>query len=290
MGCMLNKVVHRSQAVDARVSTENQWSNKFEPVNSPSPALNTSYQNMRLPCMSTVPKGLPPEILSEKERLLHAIIKSDIREVKAILDRGNFNIDEPLDSQGNTASHIAAYCDPCLLQLLIAYGSDINRQSNDDGLLNTPLHVAALHDNKDTLKLLVDSGKADLSRVNTRGMTPFNLAFLNESYECLEILLSAGHDPNRELIPGITPLIAALSRGNVKMTELLTKYGSNVNDCHSSQTPLNIACATQNVKLVEILLKSGADPSPNNGHPTPLQVSQEANNQTIIGLLKSYAS
>ncbi len=57
----------------------------------------------------------------------------------------------------------------------------------------------------------------------------------------------------------ITPLCAAITKGDLETVRKFIEYGADVNEKSNDMTPLMIAARYNNVEIVKILLDNGAD-------------------------------
>ena len=82
----------------------------------------------------------------------------------------------------------------------------------------------------------------------------------HRQYDLLRSLIAKGADVNMAGEKGITPLIMAVMRNDVKCVNILLKAGADVNkgDFYSD-TALMWAARTGHTKCLEILIKSGVD-------------------------------
>jgi ankyrin repeat protein len=108
---------------------------------------------------------------------------------------------------------------------LLAEGVDVNAVSAD-GM--AALHWAVQLDETETAKRLLD-GEAKASVTNRYGITPLWLACRNGNSELVEMLLSAGADPNDRQIGSQTVLMTAARAGNSVAVKSLLQHGADVN-------------------------------------------------------------
>ena len=137
---------------------------------------------------------------------------------------------------------------------------------------NTPLHLAALHNQPAIAALLLANG-ADVNarnidehripRAANAGETPLTLALLSYQHkEMLELLLTHGADVNIMLSDGDTPLHRATKRDRPDDVELLLANGADPNARgYNWQTPVHLAVWATETRILEILLDYGADPN-----------------------------
>lgn len=63
----------------------------------------------------------------------------------------------------------------------------LNKQTNPQTGKNTPLHLCALHDRRECMKLLLRSG-ADVEIKNSQNRTPLDIAIEQEHDACKELV------------------------------------------------------------------------------------------------------
>ncbi len=188
--------------------------------------------------------------------------------------------------------------------------------SSRDKLGNTPLHIAAIHDQPAIAALLIANGAdvnaqndpqgVDVSRItsinrNVRGDTPLTLALLSYHHkEMVELLLTHGADPNVSDQHG-TPLQLAIERNLPYDVELLLANGADPDVTPSwGLTSVGWAVLHGKTQILELLLDSGANPNLKDaaGH-TPLYYAQNAyrsyygetsSNEKAIAILKAHGA
>lgn len=107
--------------------------------------------------------------------------------------------------------------------------------------------------------------------------TPLYSAALNgdRSYDCIELLLRSGADPNLPMSRDgtkSTPLHAAAVAGHANIIPLLVSYGADL-EANGDGTPLSCAAEYGHAACVEALLRAGAKPS-STDEVRPLYVPQ----------------
>lgn len=128
----------------------------------------------------------------------------------------------------------------------------------------TPLHLAALAGAADIATLLLDSG-ADLGTTDARGFTPLLYAVHRGHGEIVRLLISrdAGLDPARAM-GGVSPVQLALMNDDAELAALLVDAGAPFDPDLPSlmgARPLELAIATGKTGAAEYLLDLGADAS-----------------------------
>lgn len=180
--------------------------------------------------------------------------------------------------------------------------------ASKDKLGNTPLHIAALHDQLAIATLLIANGAdinaqnhppgVDLSRTtsvsrNARGDTPLTLALLSYHHkEMVELLLTHGADPNVS-DPHGTPLQLAIERDSPYDVELLLANGADPGSSAVFWTIMH-----GNTRILELLLDSGADPNAKDGGGhTPMYyaengyrsyIGETSSNEKAIAILRAH--
>jgi uncharacterized protein len=167
---------------------------------------------------------------------------------------------------------------------------------------NTPLHVAALHNQPAIAALLLANG-ADVNarnnppaswfhpEQNRLGETPLTLALSSYQHkEMLDLLLTHGADVNVILADGYTPLHRAVERDLPSEVELLLANGADPDaKGFNWQTPVHCAVLHDQLKILEILLDYGADPNVKDmaGY-TPLYYANSYAHEKAAALLRTY--
>ena len=127
-----------------------------------------------------------------------------------------------------------------------------------DGM--TPLHVAVLEGDRDTVAALVRAG-AKVDVANSLGVTPLSIACLNADAVAAETLLRAGANPNAVTRSGETVLMTAAWTGNADLVRLLLKAGAKVDAVEpvDHQTALMWAIAQGHPAAAQALIEGEAD-------------------------------
>ncbi len=144
---------------------------------------------------------------------------------------------------------------------LIRSGADVNA-AQGDGM--TALHWAALNGDRETARILLESGARTESVTRLGKYTPIHLAAEARDGSVVVLLAEAGANVDaRTSSGGATPLHLAARSGNLSAVEALLAYGAEVDarDSARDQTPLMYAAAFDRTEVLQILLDSGADAS-----------------------------
>jgi ankyrin repeat protein len=131
--------------------------------------------------------------------------------------------------------------------------------------------------NTDLVNALIVMG-ADLSWEDDLTTRTLLLAAIGNGYiDVIQMLLSAGADPNQKSSHGEVPIIVACDKYNpsTEMIQLLIENGVNIDEQNDvGKTALHISAAEDKFEVVKLLLSHGANPNvqDENGN-TPLVFS-----------------
>jgi ankyrin repeat protein len=156
--------------------------------------------------------------------LAESAMRGDMRLVRALLDRGDV---------------------------------DVNAPSGD----GTPaLHWAVRVGDRDTVERLIEAG-ADVNAVNRYGVRPLHLAIAAADADLTRRLLDAGADALAPDRAGEPPLALAARVGEPAIAQALLAHGAAVDalDRDFGQTPLMVAARDGHVELAKLLIDAGAD-------------------------------
>lgn len=185
-----------------------------------------------------------------KEQLFEAVKKGDVAGVVAQLEAG---VDiESQDEFGQTALHIAAMNDqPNIIKILIEKGASIDARDGNDW---TPLYGATLDDNlKCALILLQNNANPNVIGAGD-GCTPLILAANNGNKDLITLLIKSGAEVNAATKSGWTALHSAADKfvyggGNSENIELLLSYGAISIKNFLGHTPEDIVTAATDISL-----------------------------------------
>lgn len=161
----------------------------------------------------------------------------------------------------------------------------------------TPLMLAAMNDNVDGIKSLLDKG-ADVNEKNKYGFVALDYAagaippYFQDSVwhiNAVNALLNHGAHPDDAGDDGISPLMSASIHGDKEMAEALIAHGADINyvSMHG-WTALSEAVMFQREEMTSYLLEHKADPNIQleNGHHNLLKLAKRKSNQKIIDSLE----
>ncbi|KAJ1609950.1 ankyrin repeat-containing protein [Cryptosporidium canis] len=188
--------------------------------------------------------------------------KTDI--IKSCLDSGADVLHT--DKVGRTALHYASACGWLpTMKLLLNYSCDINRRDHKQW---TALHIAVSKKFPEIVELLLSSG-ADLSLALPHTCAPcrggpisskaIHFAAIRGNHLITEILLRYGADINDRDEDEKTPLHYASFRPNSEYVRWLIERGADVNAKDKyGRTPLHISALSGNLEVTRILVGSGS--------------------------------
>ena len=191
------------------------------------------------------------------------------------------------------------------VKFLVDQGADVNLQVKGG---STALHIAA-NQHFDALRILINSGRADVNAYSDHNVTPLMIACQWGCVKAVNCLLQNGAKVNLQCSPcGQTALHYALrpykygldnSSLRDEIISSLIKNGADVNlrgSDHHSYTPLMLACMASYLKTVTFLIDQGAnvDLQDENGdtalHYAQYSQSNLFENQIVSALLNAGAS
>ena len=179
--------------------------------------------------------------------------------VKLLLDSGA----DPaaVTDDGWSALHAAAYSGgTAAAGLLIAAGAPLETRERDFG--NTALLLAARRGSHGVVAALLEAGADIAARDRRNGNTALiNAAFDPLTLTTLAELIGRGAAVNAQATgDGLTPLMAAVSRGNLPGAELLISAGARLETANrNGYRVLHLAASLGDLAPIDLLLEYGAD-------------------------------
>jgi len=207
--------------------------------------------------------------------LEEAINAHDFNRVKQLLEVNPILISQA-DNNNVQPLHEAAMSGTSeIVEYLLSKGADVNARGYNK---NTPLHVT---DDAAIARVLIDHG-ADLDALNAVDETPLQMAVSEENMALVNVLVAAGSKLDFDSLVQLgradevaamlekkpwlakaprTPLIVAASKGDLKMAELLLRYGADPDyaDPDTGGTALYSAVQSGTVQVAKMLLDHGAE-------------------------------
>lgn len=139
----------------------------------------------------------------------------------------------------------------------LSWKANVNAQFAED---LTPLHLAAIANDRLIVKTLLENGARTFTRTWS-GLTPLHLAAQCASAEVVKTLLQHGHPGGQNPLAnhGITPMHLAAASNNVKAIKMLITFNANVNlQDKNGDTPLDWARQETHYEAARLLLENKA--------------------------------
>ena len=158
-----------------------------------------------------------------------------------------------IDSNGNTALHVACICDSVDIVNLLVHNHECEQQNNKG---STPLHFACVYGSVKSATFLLNELKCDPNVRNKKGETPLHLACMHCRLDICKLLLNDERcdvmicNSRKE-----TPLHIASCHDCPELTQLILEkccFGQDLADCYGD-TPLFNACRTRSIATVRLL-------------------------------------
>lgn len=133
-------------------------------------------------------------------------------------------------------------------------------EAHTDASGNTTLHHACWNEQGEVVKVLLEQDKDSVNKVNDDGETPLLLAVRRSNLVITQLLLDAGADAQRADINGVLPLHIAAGGGDLFVAKALIAAGADVNaKTTEGQTPLILAARNGRNDFTAMLTEAGAD-------------------------------
>ena len=225
------------------------------------------------------------EALSSK--MLDALKASDFNAVKRLLKAkasANFTDRETF----TPIVYACSYGEIAIAKLLVKHKADPTYTAADG---SNALICAAAEGYLDILRFLVSRpGVAVNSKDNK--LQPLYLPVQEGKYDSVKFLLDKKADPNLTSLDNVVLYVATRGK-NIKMVDLLVKYGADPNKGHvkNGVTPLFIAVQNMNKPMIQALLRAKSDVDHQNSSGlSPIQFAMNMESVEILGLLIKHTS
>ncbi|MCJ1462428.1 Ankyrin-2 [Pseudocyphellaria aurata] len=199
-----------------------------------------------------------------KSTALHKAVEFESLEIVKLLLRAGSDV-KIQDREKSTALHSAvSRGNSEIVKLLFMAGSDVNIQ---DDRKSTALHLAVSprsgsRGQVEVVKLLLTPRadlNIDLDIQDRRNSTALHLAVSKGHLEIVQLLLTAGANPNIENDKG-TALHLAVSDGYLEIVKVLLRVESDVNiQGDKNSTALHLAVERGHFEIIQLLLTAGAN-------------------------------
>lgn len=133
-------------------------------------------------------------------------------------------------------------------------------ETHTDASGNTTLHHACWNEQGEVVKVLLEQDRDSVNKVNDDGETPLLLAVKRSNLVITQLLLDAGADPQCADINGVLPLHIAADGGDLFVAKALIGAGADINaKTTEGQTPLILAARSGKNDFTAMLTEAGAD-------------------------------
>lgn len=170
-----------------------------------------------------------------------------------------------------------------IIRLLVEYGAEVDSTTDDHDIGTTPLMTAILHDEEESVQVLLTLG-ADPTLSDNDGLTPLANAISRQNVRIVRDLVRGGADVNAHIqgVEDYTPLHIAIRRGSCRIVQALLDGNANVNaivEANSRSTPLHVAVRKNNGNVIRMLLLMNADTQVRDDHGfTPFKLAHVLQN------------
>ncbi|KAK7499188.1 hypothetical protein BaRGS_00009448 [Batillaria attramentaria] len=162
------------------------------------------------------------------------------------------------EASGCTLLHVAVQYDhSACVKLLLSAGCD---ETTGDKSLETPLHVASMHDSISSLEAVLTAGHGVALEVrDIWRRTPLLKALVYRSERVMQMLLEMHANCNVQDIYGLSLVHVAASYGRADIIDIVARQGGNLNLLNEKRRPpLAVAITTCNPDVVAELIQLGA--------------------------------
>ncbi|XP_033213947.1 ankyrin-3-like [Belonocnema kinseyi] len=257
-----------------------------------------------------------------RDLILHIAILKKNEEIASMLLKAGVDVNTKSEDNKTALSIALETQQEKLVEYLLKTGADVNIEINDSPILNFALSTK----NINISEMILKSG-INVNAKSRDGITALSIAVYNSMETIVQPLLEAGANPNVGLY--LTPILnIALAKENLKIAEMLIKFGANVNTksifgiaplgiavdselpeivrhlldaganvnvIHDNKSVLQNAVSKKNVAITEMLLKAGADANFNRNadyhHDKPaIFTAVETNNKLIVEMLLKHGA
>lgn len=156
-----------------------------------------------------------------------------------------------------------------------------------DGTVDTPLTSAIIQGDVARVDDLITTG-ASVTSQNEDGLNSLHEAVLHQAdTTILDILISAGVDPEAKDIYGSTPLLMGARGNDVQTVDFLLTYSADINGQDAEGwTSVLVAVANNSHELLSLLLIRGADCNLSRRESSILDIATEFGDSKTIKILR----
>ncbi|KAM7185182.1 Ankyrin repeat-containing domain protein, partial [Rhypophila sp. PSN 637] len=119
---------------------------------------------------------------------------------------------------------------PAVADLLIRSGASLNllyHEGTEGSRVVTPFHLAVGVEGTEMVSFLMERGLYSLDEVNYAGLPPVWIAYLNQNWEAVDLLVRLGANINHDIARGFTPLAHALFIDSYEAVKKLIAAGAD---------------------------------------------------------------
>lgn len=164
------------------------------------------------------------------------------------------NLRGEISDASNSEHHDVMNGVVCILQK-----STAKDEKQDVDCLYSSIIIKAVVDGDIALISELSGKGANLSACNCDGRTPLHFAALVNNPEMIRCLLITGVDPNVQDLKGLTPLDEAIKNGNLPITQMLVKCGSQVSKIQLGERLCEVAGDNAKLNTLKAFQIAGVD-------------------------------
>lgn len=159
-----------------------------------------------------------------------------------------------------------------VVRQLLGRGANINTEGGEHGYA---IMAALAHDHLEIANILLQTSGIDVNVYAENGMTPLVRAISMGQIDIFTLLCDQGANINAQALSGWAPLTSAINASSHQITELLLAKGADVNvECLCSGSALQAAAICRNEALAKDLIDRGANVNMQGGnYGTALQAA-----------------
>ncbi len=184
-----------------------------------------------------------------------AVWEKQLKLAKKLLDLGA-RVDFVHPKTGTTTlTWICRYSNVKSIQFLLDNGADINHKDNEN---NNALYEAAIYNNADNVKILMEKGADPFIKVGSTNALKNSIN--NEFWEVVKIILSHIEDINFNYEDrGYGLVHEAVINDNAELLKIMIALGADLNQKNKfGSSPLSLAYYNKNQTIIDLLEDAGA--------------------------------
>ena len=188
--------------------------------------------------------------------LSYAVWSGNVAVVKLLI-RAGAQVDSKDETGGTPLSYAVCSGRKEVMELLLRRG---NQVGPEDVIIQELLFSGAGRGDEGVVRLLLDTGKAEIDAKDDEGLTPFLRAARNGHEAVVKLLLGTGNvEVDIKDREGLTPLYWAARNGHLGVAKLLLDTGKVEVDMKNREglTPLYWAARSGHLGVVKLLLDTG---------------------------------